>query len=365
MTEIVIEDLTDGTPEGAGVFDTLMRSMRAHLDKEFLANRIRGADYASVYVGSLNAVMQYGVEYLLGRQRADKEAELLGAQTTKTSREADLVTKEIIKATSQNNLLVKELDKLGNETSNLAAQGLLLAKELNKMDAEIDILDQQENNLKADGVLTNQRILNLAAEKETIKLGQAKLRSETLLVDQQVRHMSRQVSKTDKEIELITQNILNAQEEINKSIAETALLNARTLTEAEQPAKVQAETGLITARTTNAAKEGVVLDKQATKIDSEVAVLNQKKFTEEAQVKDVVNGANVAGILGKQMNLYQSQADGFQRDAEQKILKALIDVYNVSLSKDVGSVNPTTAKLDSASIGTVVQKAAAGISVSL
>ena len=74
------------------------------------------------------------------------------------------------------------------------------------------------------------------------------------------------------------------------------------------------------------------------KINAEICLLNAKCKTEKAQIADTIDGITVAGLVGKQKNLYQKQADGFDRDAEQKALKLIVDLYSVNKSADPDAV---------------------------
>lgn len=70
---LTLDDLTTKVVGGAGVFDGLMASVNAHMAEQHSKNRITGADYAKVYLGALQAVMQFGVQFLLGKDRARLE----------------------------------------------------------------------------------------------------------------------------------------------------------------------------------------------------------------------------------------------------------------------------------------------------
>ncbi len=70
VAPITLEDLTTKVVGGDGVFDGLMSALTAHLDQQFERGRITGAEYAQVYLGSVTASMQFGVQFLLGRDRA-------------------------------------------------------------------------------------------------------------------------------------------------------------------------------------------------------------------------------------------------------------------------------------------------------
>lgn len=191
MADITLAQLTSGTVSGTGVFDSLMKATKAHLQQEYDAGRITGKDYANVYLGSMQTVMAQAVQFVLQEQTADKQAELLTAQQL-----------------------------------------------------------------------------------------------------------------------LTTEQILNAQ-------------------------------------------------KSNAKMDAEIALLGQKKKTEEAQILDTVDAAAVAGVIGKQKGLYQAQTDGFARDAEQKLVKVMIDTWNVRQTTD-GALT-TFNGLSDANIKQVVDAARAGI----
>ena len=220
MTEIVLTDLTTKSVTGTGVFDELMSTVQVRLETEFTKGRIKSADYAKVYLGALDTTMQQSLAYLLGRQSADAQAELLKTQE----------------------LLVDQ------ELANAVLQADIITKQATKLDSEIALLNQQLSNLTNDNL------------------------------------------KTTQETALVEQNVANA------------LTGNQTL----------------------------VL--QQAKLDSEKALLDQKKFTEEAQILDQVDGNNVLGTIGKQNALYVAQTNGFTRDAEQKAAQIYKDVYNVRKS---------------------------------
>jgi len=89
MADITIAQLTEGTVEGSGVFDVLMKAVNAQLLSQYEKSRITGTDYANVYLGSMQSAMAQAVQFLLGEQTADKQGDLLAqkiiteeAQTT-------------------------------------------------------------------------------------------------------------------------------------------------------------------------------------------------------------------------------------------------------------------------------------------
>lgn len=77
---VQISDVTTTLVDGTGVFDVLMRSIDSHLDKQYISGRIKGSDYATVYLGALQTVLQQSIAFVLAEQKAEKELDLLDEQ---------------------------------------------------------------------------------------------------------------------------------------------------------------------------------------------------------------------------------------------------------------------------------------------
>lgn len=148
MTDIVISDLTEAKLAGAGVFDVLMRATKAHLDEEFNKNRIKGAEYSTVYLGSLESVMRTALDFLMQKQKVTLEAQLLELQVT-------LAGVEVEKAHAQRDLLVQQ-------ALNAVEEGKVLAQQVCKLKAEYDVLLLQKDRQNAETALLTQK---LATEK--------------------------------------------------------------------------------------------------------------------------------------------------------------------------------------------------------
>ena len=68
--ELTNSDLTTGQVGGAGTFDQLMNSIRAHLKTEYEANRITGAEFTKAYIAMTQSALGGAVQYLLGRDQS-------------------------------------------------------------------------------------------------------------------------------------------------------------------------------------------------------------------------------------------------------------------------------------------------------
>lgn len=69
-TDIVFEDITNGTAvsnvwTGTGVFDKLLAAVNKNIELQYTAGRIKGSDYANVYLGGIQSVLQQSIEYVL------------------------------------------------------------------------------------------------------------------------------------------------------------------------------------------------------------------------------------------------------------------------------------------------------------
>lgn len=247
MTEIPITELTTGLPTGDGVFDKLMASMKAHLEAEFNKGRIKGPEYATVYLGALDQVLANSMSFVIQKRQVALQADLLAQQII-------LAGIEVMKANVALELLALEKTKAASEIAHIEAQtSMLAAQELN---------------------------------------------------------------------EVIQGRVLEA-----------------------QICKLQAEFDLTV--NTNLKTTG------------EIALLAQKTASEKAQTMAL--GVDADSIIGKQKALYQAQTDGFQRDAEQKAAKLLVDTWTARRMSDEGTVADGVNMLSDATVGRVVQKVLAGV----
>ena len=133
MAAINITDVTQGSLDGTGVFDLLMQANKVHLEAEFAKNRIKGSEYATVYLGSLEAVLRVSMEFMLAKQRTDLEAQLLAQQV-----------------------------------ANAVIEGTVLTAQKCKLDAEFDLTVQTKLKTAAETTLLNQKLITEQAQTTSI-----------------------------------------------------------------------------------------------------------------------------------------------------------------------------------------------------
>lgn len=95
------------------------------------------------------------------------------------------------------------------------------------------------------------------------------------------------------------------------------------------------------------------------KILAEIAILEQKKLTEQKQTTGSVS--DTGGLIGAELALKTNQADSFIRDAEQKVLKIMSDIFSVLYATEPEGLNSNDWGMGSDESVKVVTKAMAGI----
>lgn len=234
------------------------------------------------------------------------------------------------------------LDSLLAQSMQFLLQKDISANQAELLAAQRLLVHAQTEAVAKDMELTDANILKVNKEIEI-------LNKQADLMDKQIQLAQSQITKAAKEIE-----VLEVQK--NKLSAEILLVQANT-------AQANKQIEVLTAQLANIPKEGQLLDKQVLKTQSETTYLDQRIKTEKAQILDVVDGVAVAGIMGKQRELYAAQTTGFQRDAEYKVLSKMIDSWSIRRSTDKGTVADNVNRLSDVNIGAVVSKVMTGINV--
>lgn len=80
VPSVTASDLTEGKVNGSGIFDLLMTSVTAHLDRERAAGRITNDTFAKTYVEFSTAAMSGAIQFLLSKDAAHWNAVTAQAQ---------------------------------------------------------------------------------------------------------------------------------------------------------------------------------------------------------------------------------------------------------------------------------------------
>ena len=137
--------------DGTGVFDIIMKAANENIKIQNQTSRITGAEYAEVYLGTMQSAISEAMKFVLQNDTLAKELELKQAQIAKINAERDLVNAQIAAFGAQQakelELKQAQINKLTADKSLTDAQTLAYpaqqAKDIEVKQANIDLLNRQ------------------------------------------------------------------------------------------------------------------------------------------------------------------------------------------------------------------------------
>ena len=87
----------DPSWEGTGVFDVIIKAANENIKIQHKTSRITGAEYAEVYLGTMQSAISEAMKFVLQNDTLAKELELKQAQIAKINAERDLVNAQLAK----------------------------------------------------------------------------------------------------------------------------------------------------------------------------------------------------------------------------------------------------------------------------
>ena len=356
VDEVRFAEITDGCPQGEGVFDQLMKSVKAHLLEEYDAQRIRGSEYTQVYLNSLSQAMGQSIQWQLGAQIAENQAlliekqienvekqnllleeqrQLLIAQTAQTNQQTTNLDLEANNIPKQGDILDAQEDQLVRSTETIIKSleiGGLLDKQLEQVVAQTSNIEQQGTNLEAEALnIPKQGDILDAQEEQLIRSTEVILKSLEVggLLDKQVEQIVTQTANIEQQgtnLGLEANNIpkqgdiLEAQEEqlirstevITRSLEVDGLLDKQ-LEQVVTQTSVTAQQGTnLVAEALNIPKQGDILDAQelqigkSTELTTEQILQVQDSILTSTYNRDNTMPAQVA-ILDQKLVTEQAQ----------------------------------------------------------
>ena len=138
MADILFSDVTNATTstDGTGFFDEIMKSSLLHIKKEYDEGRIKGPDYANVYLGTIQSAMSQAVQFALQEKITEAQIDATAADTAikqaQSAKDLEVKTEQItasVASTLRNDvqstkdLLVKDKD-IAVKTQQIASMGI-------------------------------------------------------------------------------------------------------------------------------------------------------------------------------------------------------------------------------------------------
>lgn len=122
MADIQLDSITNDA--GTGVFDKLMAAVNAQIESQYLNNRITGSDYANVYLGGMQAVLQQSMQFALQEQLTEAQIEDVVAGTALKTKQLEIAGQELAAKTYEVETLLPD-----QHNTNVAQQTILATQE--------------------------------------------------------------------------------------------------------------------------------------------------------------------------------------------------------------------------------------------
>ena len=187
--------VTNNVVTGTGAFDDLMEAVNIHLEAQFNLGRITGSDYATVYLGAMQAALENSVAFVMGLEKTNADVVLTTKQGLKVDADKLLVDAQELLTDAQKLKVDADVVLVGKEGSKVDAEKLLV-------DAQELLVDNQSATelKKALDLVSTTTVRNAQSAADVTLKGKqgAKIDADKLLVDAQEL-------KTDKEAALILQ----------------------------------------------------------------------------------------------------------------------------------------------------------------
>lgn len=236
----------------------------------------------------------------------------------------------------------------------------------NYSQAYISALDMalgNANTFTLQYLLTNQQVKLLDAQIANEELNKELIQGQIDKLAIDTQYVTKQLDKLDGEIELVNAQVAIQNKQLD--VMEVGIANANKDLEAKDSSiALQTKQGrLVDQQTENAEAQKLQIEKQTLKLQSEIEVLSQRVKSELAQTNDTVDGQIVGGVLGRQLKLYENQAEGYIRDAEQKAAKILNDTFLTRITTEFDTADVVTAGQGDLEVAKVMAKLKEGIGV--
>jgi hypothetical protein len=303
-----IKDLTDNARiqdnydvTGNGWLDNIVEVVNTNIKAQYEAGRINGTDYATVYLGALQAALGESVKIVL-------QKDIIALQAAGEEAKLGLIDEQILSERAKRGLLIAQME---NEK-----------KKLELMEQEIELA-----KLKVD--LT----------KEQIELTKAQLEIEKA-----------KLPLTEAQTELVLAQVESEKLKLLQISAQTDLIKAQLATENRKPDQVVAQTNLLRNQAATEEKKPLLLDKQIqgesertkktiaetsrVKAEEQVAIRQKQGFDDDFRqklLKQVLDSWSVAFSVAQDENAIP---DSIKVNVIDSITKSVTDALNIPIVDD-------------------------------
>jgi len=368
-TNYTIEDLTTGAVNGSGIFDKIMTTLDAHLLKQFKEGRITGDAYAKAYTATVNTALGQGISFLLTKDKAAQDVVLAGEQVSQVKQQTALIKEQTTKTTVETeNLQVAKATAQYQLDNLLPLEVQQSTKNIERTQEEIAnlIVNKNTSQYQLDEVLP------LEVQRSTEEIA-------TIVINKNTAQYNLD--------NILPQELAQSIKNVERTTADIAGVTANTAISAYQLSDL-----LPLEKATTQFNLDTILPKQASQLDSEIAILDLNKDTAQYQLDNLLpvelakgnvevvqltatkdtalyqlnnilpkqrdliceqieaqrgqtlgtrsDGTVISGSVGKQVELYEQQINSYQRDSEFKVAKMYLDAWITQKTLDEGLIAP-------------------------
>ena len=199
-TKVDITDLTHASVDGNGVFDVLMRAVNAHLQKEWSANRLKGTEYSTVYLGALESTMNASLQFLLARDKTNAELDILKQQLVNLKVDEANAIKQGLQLTAQTAQTAQQTANLLLEEANITKQGVLLTNQAAQIAAQTSLTTKQELQVIAETLNVPKQGTLIDAQKDVQVQQKLNLEAQNLNIPKEGGLVDAQKALTDQKL---------------------------------------------------------------------------------------------------------------------------------------------------------------------
>lgn len=291
VSQVTNTNVTSGEVNGTGTFDLFAAGISAHLQSEYEANRITGADFTKAYISLMESALVQSVQFVLNKEQTYWQSQLIQAQA---------ITARVALLTAKVQLAQAEMDAKTSAANFALTKAKILESDLASCAAQYN--------------------LDVTLPKQTSLLHS-------------------QIGKTNADIGIAVEQRLQIIKQTEAVAAEIVKVN-------EEIALVQEQKETARGNTTDTRSDGTpivgLVGNQITKTMQEIAMIKEQIETARANTSNTrLDGTPIAGAVGKQVSLHQAQIDSFARDNETKIAKLMVDMWMAQKTIDEGLSAPT------------------------
>jgi len=378
---VSLEQLTEVSLDGNGVFDSLMRTVDLHIAREFKGNRITGDQYAKVYTEVMTGTLGVSVQFLLQKDQAKWAAITAQMQARVAAIQAVQALIELEKAKAETQKMIFDMKNSG---ATYALTKMQIASENTKyflMEAQTRG-ENYKNEFLLPAELAIQQYQRMEVLPSTVNINKVQsdriLPAEAAIKEYTNNHMqpiekataayNLEVSlpiKTDIDVfqrdSLLPVTLAQEQHKLNQQMpAQTNLLKEQHESQRAQTLDTRSDNITLVSGLLGKQKQSIALDvdtKQFNLDETMPIQLDLVKEQRESERSKTLNtrtdGETVVGSVGKQKDLYTQQIDSFVKDAKYKTTKMYLDGWITQKTLDEGLIAPT--ELQNAAINSVLE----------